>query len=218
MNIFPTKVGVYLSSNDFNTHLKQMCFDIIHNDRNSVKRPSEYLTHYFDPSLGMSLVDVDGFDAFHTWIRACSVDYINNVLGYVCDNVLVTECWLNRCDRGGWQDPHNHGNAFISGTYFVNFKDGHAPLRFMKIPVSGEPYITLKENDTRKREAIVEHGEGTLLLWESHLPHGYVDNQENDRVTISFNIMPEIVSTSHGSYGFKVIRVKSEQNISQSIA
>ena len=51
----------------------------------------------------------------------------------------------------------------------------------------------------------VEHKEGTLLLWESHLTHLYDENNEDDRISISFNVMPETISRA--GYDFKLTRL-----------
>ena len=46
--------------------------------------------------------------------------------------------------------------------------------------------------------------EGSILLWRSHLVHGYeMPNKGDNRVTLSFNIMPK-ECTDGNIFSFKV--------------
>ena len=212
VDIFPTKIGHYTLSNQNRDYIKRVCRDIIdspYNENYTRKSNYGYITHYFDPIVGnQSLIDDTKFEGFHKWIKQCSLDYIKNTLGYDCENVVVVNCWINKCSRGGRQLPHNHANSFISGTYFVNFVPGiHSPLLFEKTPFSNRPHMNMDPNhDTGSHNVTgVEHKEGTLLLWESHLTHLYDENNEDDRISISFNVMPETISRA--GYGFKLTRL-----------
>jgi ectoine hydroxylase-related dioxygenase (phytanoyl-CoA dioxygenase family) len=50
----------------------------------------------------------------------------------------------------------------------------------------------------------MNYNEGDVLFWQSHLIHGYSGNNSNDRISISFNIMPKYFYNN--SYSFKVVR------------
>jgi uncharacterized protein (TIGR02466 family) len=214
--IFPIKIGSYIFTHEHKTCLKQLCFDIIDKYRNNSEysiQSNGYLTHYFDPiiSINSSLLDYPGFETFHTWIKRCSIDYINNTLGCDCgDDVVITQCWINECSKGGSQTPHTHKNSLISGTYFVNFIPAmHAPLTFIKPTMAGTPYLELERNNTtcsNDSETSVKPYEGALLLWESHLVHAHssLSNNADKRISISFNVMPK---TLPGIYGFKLIKI-----------
>jgi uncharacterized protein (TIGR02466 family) len=207
IEIFPVKIGSYIFPCKHKTRLKHLCFDIIDKYKNnreySHQNPKNgYLTHYFDQEdLVSPLLDYPGFETFNSWIKRCSIDYINNILGCNCDNVVIAQCWINDCSKGGSQPPHNHMNSLISGTYFVNFiHEIHAPLTFGESTIMGTPYLKLHGGD---RVAHIEPYEGTLLLWESHIKHGYQSNNTDKRISISFNVIPE---TLPGIYGFKLIK------------
>jgi uncharacterized protein (TIGR02466 family) len=214
IEMFPVKIGSYTFPYKDKTRLKQICFIIIDKYKNNreytTQNPdSGYLTHYFDPYLNInsSLLDYPGFETFNSWIKRCSIDYINNTLGYDCDNVVITQCWINDCSKGGSQPPHNHTNSLISGTYYVNFIPAmHAPLIFIKPKIECKPYLELERNNTacsNDSYASVQQYEGNLLLWESHNIHAYKTNNTDNRISISFNVIPE---TLPGMYGFKLIK------------
>lgn len=217
MEIFPTAIGKYKMPQNGIDDVKQKCFDILDkyaNDEVYVKANSSSveLEHYFNKA-GQSLLATGLFDKFHEWVQQCCLDYINDTLGYECEKVLITDCWLNKCDTGGHQFMHVHSNSYISGTYFVNFIRGkHPHLAFQNgdaIPgASCKPYIEipeLKQTKYNSGGAIIDHDEGDLLLWESNLVHGYEENYADDRISISFNVLPEVFNT-RGSYTFKVTR------------
>uniref|UniRef100_A0A6C0IYP7 Prolyl 4-hydroxylase alpha subunit Fe(2+) 2OG dioxygenase domain-containing protein n=1 Tax=viral metagenome TaxID=1070528 RepID=A0A6C0IYP7_9ZZZZ len=207
IEIFPVKIGSYNFPCKHKTRLKHLCFDIIDkykNNRDYSRQNSHsgYLTHYLDQEdLVPSLLDYPGFETFNSWIKRCSIDYIHNTLGYNCDNVVIAQCWINDCSKGGSQQSHVHPNSFISGTYYVNFiPEIHAPLTFSKPIIRGTPHLKL---DGGERVAHIKPYEGNLLLWESHNPHEYQSNNTDKRISISFNVIPE---TLPGIYGFKLIK------------
>ena len=205
--IFPEKIGSYIFNHEHRTSLKQLCFDLIDkykNNREHIRQSATgKLTHYFDPARSTSsLLDHPGFETFNNWIKRCSIDYINNTIGSNCEDVIITQCWINDCSKDGFQKPHNHMNSLISGTYYVNCTpEMHAPLTFNKPNIESAPYLRL--GGTGERFAHIEPHDGILLLWESHLYHGYHSNDTDKRVSISFNVVPE---TMPGMYGFKLTK------------
>ena len=214
IEIFPVKIGSYIFPCEHKTRLKQLCFDIIDKYKNNIEYScqnlqNDYLTHYFDPMISnnSSLLDYPGFETFNSWIKRCSIDYINNTLGRNCGDIIITQCWINDCSKGGSQKPHDHRNSLISGTYFVNFiPEMHAPLTFNKPTMMGKPYLELERNNTtcsNDSYVSIQPYEGVLLLWESHIQHLYHSNNTDKRISISFNVIPE---TLPGIYGFKLIK------------
>ena len=129
---------------------------------------------------------------------------------HLVDGVIITDSWLNVCGPGGVQNPHYHANSYLSGIYYVNFDaDIHAPTYFYKTQNShmfapSSPNIALMtdKNTQYTEPQPFTAQEGELILWSSELIHGYKPNQGDTRVTLSFNIMPKIVTS--GEYGWKV--------------
>jgi len=207
VGIFATPIGIRQFDPQHHQQLKEKCFNITHTETGIDNDfGNEGLMHYHHPASGLNLLDCEGFDMFHDWIKRCSLEYMNKILGRECEDVIITECWLNVCKRGSYQRMHSHGNSFVSGTYFVNFEQGkHAPLAFFNAKDLAQQFLEVKGN-AAKKFVVVKHGEGTLLLWESHILHGYEGNMKDNRMTISFNVMPTTV-ISDGDYGFRVSRI-----------
>jgi uncharacterized protein (TIGR02466 family) len=207
VGIFATPIGIRQFDPQHHQQLKEKCFNIAHTETGIDNDfENEGLMHYHHPMSGLNLLDCEGFDMFHDWIKRCSLEYMNKILGHECEDVIITECWLNVCKRGSYQRMHSHGNSFVSGTYFVNFEPGkHAPLAFFNAKDLAQQFLEVKGN-AAKKIAVVKHGEGTLLLWQSHVLHGYEENMKDNRMTISFNVMPATI-LSDGDYGFRVSRI-----------
>ena len=58
--------------------------------------------------------------------------------------------------------------------------------------------------------AAVKPMEGDLLLWESHVRHGYSENHSPNRMSLSINMIPRIVFSHR--YGFVVKPLEEELN------
>ena len=140
-----------------------------------------------------------------------SKDYINQI-GYICDNFVITDAWLNIGGVNAAQGPHNHTNSFISGTYYINYSGNHSPLTFYNDRLTtslnnSQPYLTLEVNSkiqtNYNNNLSIKPKEGQIILWRSHLVHGFGRNNSEDRITLSFNLMPKICANGN-SYSFSV--------------
>ena len=167
-----------------------------------------------------SFLDLPELERLSIWIEEQAEIFCREVKGdHLVDGVIITDSWLNVCGSGGMQAPHYHTNSYISGLYYVNFDaDIHAPTYFYKTQ-SGHmfapttPNISLMTDTNTKftepQQFIAQEGE--LILWSSELIHGYKTNQGDTRVTLSFNIMPKIVSS--GEYGWKVEKLSPKDRL-----
>ena len=127
---------------------------------------------------------------------------------YIPETVQITDSWFNVSNTGGF-----HINiimlTLISGVYYVNFdaEKGHCPTSFTKDERTFMPHSPvlniLKTKDTEfNQNDVIYANEGELILFPSHTTHGYRENKGDNRVTISMNIMPTVVT--NGDYGWRV--------------
>jgi uncharacterized protein (TIGR02466 family) len=171
------------------------------------------LRHYFNNSNSSLLNYSEDFNDFKSWLLECAHHFMTQVHNYVIEDdneVLITDCWLNRCVERSGQVLHNHHNCLISGTYYVNKEEWvHSGLDFQKRKHEGHPYLShIKDwNNPNKYCRLIENIQpktGDLLLWASHLPHGYegATNFWTDRISISMNFMPRRID--NGKYSFTI--------------
>lgn len=215
--IFPTALGAFELEDERHVELKKACLELIDSENCSSIYPdhgARNLTHYRDG------INDNLFAALPPWVKGwfleCVTFFAEEVLEYaLIDGIQLHECWLNKCDQNGYQDKHNHANSLITGTYYVNFIEqiAHAPLEMEKRPVgSTQPFFALPRkglNEFNSEVFTVPCREGVLFLWESHLGHGYKDNQGDNRITISFNAFPKFFS--NGQYTFRIAMDKKEE-------
>jgi len=124
------------------------------------------------------------------------------------DNTLrITNAWFNLAQPGAVQNFHNHCNSMLSGTLYLT-ADEYTQLIF------GSPYASAptthnqlrdqpmdKENEKgftyHYDETQVVPKSGEVLFWNSFLMHGYPPNNTKDRLSLSFNMMPEQVNRTY---------------------
>lgn len=193
---------------DESENVKQTTLDIIKEYTKSVNSQNNNLFHYGN-EVNESVLNQKCFNEFKEWILQCSKKFIIEILGYTLhDDVMITDSWINVCQKNGWQTPHYHTNSYISGTYYVNYKEEHSPLLFNNKDsyYSSQPSIQLEvfKPTAYNSNRIIKPIEGDLVLWQSHLTHGYDTNNLDDRITISFNIMPTFINS--GKYGYKIVK------------
>lgn len=217
IEFFPQVVGVYTYPEDKHDAVKVTCQKI----RDTIKRGdpnfnqnahSGDLFHYYNESNSNIYDFHPELEEHRKWVLECASHFFTKVHNYILDdnNLIITDAWMNYCLERAEQPEHNHHNALISGTYYVNLEEWvHAPLQFMKREPECHPYIAHAKdwNSPNKYSRYVEDirpKERDLLLWKSHLIHGYNGNLNMwaDRTTISMNFMPRILD--NGKYSFVI--------------
>lgn len=182
--------------------LKYKISNLIESNDYSVSPYSDKIKHYFEDQNFLN----DDFKDFQIFLKVSCLNYIQEVLGYDCDEVVITDCWINVCDVGGYQIKHDHANSFVSGTYYININNNHSHIDFYSLnEINLTPFIKLnikKPTIYNQKKARIFNKEGTLLLWQSNLPHGYDINLEPDRISISMNFMPS--KLKYKTYSFSL--------------
>lgn len=183
-------------------NLKYKIADIISKSDYKLNPYSDKIKHYFEDS---SFLD-DSFLDFENFLKHSCLHYVQEILGYECDELIITDCWINVCDVGGFQTKHDHANAFVSGTYYLNMNSQHSQLNFYSLlETSTNPFIKLdskKPTSYNQKKHTIFNKEGVLALWPSNIPHGYETNMYPDRISISMNFMPK--KLKYKTYSFSL--------------
>tara|TARA_E500000331_G_C16993015_1_gene598635 strand:- start:52 stop:708 length:657 start_codon:yes stop_codon:yes gene_type:complete len=147
-------------------------------------------------------------------ISTMGLKYID-YLGYLCDEVIVTDAWLNNGKKNSILQDHNHANSYISGTYYIEIDSKiHSQLEFDNHKLSYEgafgpslklPVNTKKATPYNSKRISIESLPGQILFWKSHMIHGFSrPNLEDGRLTLSFNIMPKVCKNDGGVFSFSL--------------
>ena len=149
------------------------------------------------------LLDFPDLKELHSILEESALDFIKKT-GFTCDQVVITDAWVNKYRLGSTLPTHRHANSYISGNYFINYdKSINSPLTFTndRVVTSQAPAIKLEPDKSNKTpynrpDYSILCDEGTVLLWKSHLLHGYSKPEMGDnRLTLSFNVMPKVMAT-----------------------
>ena len=146
-------------------------------------------------------------------LEQISLEYIN-MTGFICNEVVITDAWLNLGSKNAVLGSHNHLNSYLSGTYYINYNSKlHSNLTFfndrlIKGLVRNPSFSIPRRNDINTiyntEEIKISNNEGQVIIWKSHLIHGFTEpNPTDNRFTLSFNIMPKICSDGQ-IYSFEV--------------
>ena len=216
VHILPTAVSIIPCP--FHNNIKETILSEIEDEGSNMAKFSaneelQHLQHY-------SVLENDGkYGRFRNWCEQQAERYAKEILGhYIPETVQVTDSWFNVSNTGGLQHQHYHANSYISGVYYVNFdrERGHCPTTFTKdertfMPHS--PVLTiLKSKETEfNQNDVIYAKEGELILFPSHTTHGYRENKGDNRVTISMNIMPTVVT--NGDYGWRVTNLTPKERL-----
>lgn len=136
-----------------------------------------------------------------SWLIDCALKFSTQVLGYKVSDLFVAGSWLNLTQSGGFQPKHLHENSLVSGTYYVQRNDDHAPIIFYngaELTTPPHPILTPPKKETPyNSHSLINPKEGDLLLWSSELLHGYPSSNAG-RVSLSMNFLPTAIDTLYG--------------------
>jgi len=118
----------------------------------------------------------------------------------------ITNAWFNQCQVGGSQQKHSHANSLLSGTLYLR-TDQNTNIAFYHPLTTDSLHAELfDEPDSSAnayglnyhiKEVVVKVAQGECLFWPSQLRHGYVNNQTPKRLSLSFNMMPQVLNTTY---------------------
>ena len=109
----------------------------------------------------------------------------------------VKEMWTNMLENGGSQTLHSHANSFASGVFYLTPSHPGCKTVFVRPP--GGADFSFRHH-TRSaamgpfnagKYVLPEAEPGDLVLFPSYLYHEVPRNQGDQRITVSFNAIPD---------------------------
>ena len=133
--------------------------------------------------LKQNLVDA----ANHVWQEVMNQD----------SELIIIQSWLNETTKGGEQPFHHHGNCVFCGTLYLNIDTS---LVFER-SLGDSPSSVFVLNPNLQRPNSYQYSyhhdhisipvePGSCLFWPSQLKHGYLKQEEELRLSLSFNMLP----------------------------
>jgi len=124
-------------------------------------------------------------------------------IGLIRDDEIITCMWANVSTKLNRHNMHLHPNSFFSGVLYLNAPNNCGNIGF-KDPRYGSELISFDfEDDSifKNRTIEVEPVTGRMIFFPSWLYHGTRQGDFNDdqtRVSLSFNIMPKTKVVDYG--------------------
>lgn len=110
------------------------------------------------------------------------------------------EAWGNIHDKGGFNQPHTHRDALLSGCYYLQVPPGGGALLF-KDPRPGTLHSRPLGNGVNSwHNAVMKPKAGTLLFFPQWLEHSVEPNEADEpRLAIAFNAVASSAKPPSGS-------------------
>ena len=195
--LFSVPLGIYRWDDDKNKELRELTKTLIKPRKQMTNAMTEDIVHYYNVS-GENFLDEDYpiIKEFQKFLSYSYEDFTQNVYEWkMTKEHFITDCWVNVTRKNGWQFKHGHANAFISGTYYLNFPDGSPGLTLSNSTIQKtSPYMSAvprNQNQYNSETLTMMPDEGILFLWSSNLTHetGIIE-EDITRVSISMNFVP----------------------------
>tara|TARA_A100001011_G_scaffold399733_1_gene509910 strand:+ start:3335 stop:3958 length:624 start_codon:yes stop_codon:yes gene_type:complete len=127
------------------------------------------------------------------FIEKSACDFLDNEMQIEYEEFFITDSWINICEKGGFQGPHNHSNSIISGTLYLKSVKEHPPLFFKRQRVEDGPYISMTEhykkgNPHTASDLCFPCTQDSMIIFNSHLYHGHDPSPiDAERIGLSWN-------------------------------
>jgi uncharacterized protein (TIGR02466 family) len=118
----------------------------------------------------------------------------------------IKEMWMNELEHGGRQAIHSHANSFISGIIYLT--ESHPSARTIFYRSLGGAEFTFKNDNPNaaigpfngSRWVLPEIVAGDMVLFPSYLLHEVPPNEGTTRISLSFNAIPDHLT----SWGYRI--------------
>lgn len=121
--------------------------------------------------------------------RICASEF-----GYGNLDLSISNIWININETGHSNSLHIHPSSFLSGVFYVMASPGQGDLVVHRCSMQNFIINSVSDiqniNTLNASSGSFEPKTGRLILFPSSLPHEvYANNLEEDRISISFNIV-----------------------------
>ena len=119
----PVAIGIFDLPSDKHFAYKSIVdsiFEIASSDIRRKDNPAndlENIANFNNQNIFDLFPELKGLE---TYLIDFALSYIK-LTGFICEEVIITDAWLNKANANAQQNPHVHYNSFLSGTYYVNF-------------------------------------------------------------------------------------------------
>ena len=214
--VMPEALGLYHIPKNEHLDYKEKILNIDTKAPESKRRvdvlQKEKLRHISNNRKQNIFRDFPELEGLKSTIEKYAINYFWET-GYDCNEIVITDAWINIGSKNATLQPHLHSNSYLSGNYFVNFdRNVDTLLNFYNDRLMNgtgrQPFLSIPPRDKKTiyniRDVALAVNEGDIIFWRSHLLHGFSKpNSGEKRITLSFNIMPRICH-SGDQYSFIV--------------
>lgn len=183
-SVFPNGIGI-VNNDSIILDKEKMLSTLIW--KNTVSKQG-----FFDQSQ-TNLHELESWKSLTDWIKLQARIYWQQ-LGWKCEELWFTQCWVNDMSLGGSISSHWHSNSMISGVYYFlgDSNTGGTVVESTKnsLEFSYQTEI-LKDTVYTADRQLIPAVQDSLVLFPSHISHHSESNKSKTvRYTLAFNLLP----------------------------
>jgi uncharacterized protein (TIGR02466 family) len=115
-----------------------------------------------------------------------------NGIGHESRKFFITQMWANKYSSNQGIHTHHHANSFFSGVVYFDNVGSTVFLRDSNVKnILQIPILNHTSYSTNIYEVPSESGR--MVLFPSYLVHYSTNETDQERISISFNLMPEVL-------------------------
>ena len=189
--LFPTPISKYTLPN--HDVLKQQVLLWMKDNDILKKSGRESITHNI-VQIGESNKLLNDLPQVANAFQEAIDQHNSNSMHYDC-SVKVSESYLELAQQDAIYAPHEVSNCLYHAIYLVNFdEEKHSYYKFRKC-IGSNHYPIMQINSKQltqynMTEATFSMKEGDIITFPSNLTFGFDSNPNNERITLSANIVP----------------------------
>jgi uncharacterized protein (TIGR02466 family) len=182
--LFPETISVY------KLNIKEKKLENFINKLNFTKTAFSHNNEEANTFISKETNVLDNSIELKNKIISCCDDYLKNKFKLNVD-FKITDSWATMTKKNGYSHVHYHAHSFLSGVFYPLLKE-EAKIKFYRRYVSDFWELSPKEYNINNSDSFIMNVKtNDLIIFKSYLKHKIVKyNGENNRYSISFNVIP----------------------------
>jgi len=182
LQLFPTPVLISSYPFDYSKELEWI-------KNQSCRKPnvSQVGQNLNQQSTDTFILDNSEMSRVKQFIDSKLKEFVVNIMGSDAE-MVITQSWLNRNNKGQSHHEHSHPNSMVSGVWYPQMHEKLPPIQFKIGQQRGVSFSIEKYNHFNNETFILPMKRGELILFPSNLQHSVPVNQsDEERISLSFN-------------------------------
>ncbi len=185
INLFITPLSVYHCPFDYGRELEWIKKQPMKKCRNELQLQ---LNHQSEDTF---ILDKPEMSRVRQFIESKLKHFVSKIMGSD-DEMVITQSWLNRNNKGESHHEHKHPNSMFSGVWYPQIYESSPPIQFKRAEQRDVGFHVKEFNMFNSQSFLLSMKMGELIMFPSNLIHSVSPNySDEERISLSFNTWPK---------------------------